>query len=175
MPIFCQPQTPPTLDQIHQRRHPATFWEVRSSSTSTENYQFLKELRETAETSTFQQLEQRFQNLADQLESLRAVDRQWDGFGAIAPEERSIRVAARLLKELKGVGAQPVAIRPAAEGGVGICFTSGNKYAQIEVSNDGDIYGLIVPTAGEPTFWEIGSAEQPIAQDWGRIRAALQP
>ena len=50
--------------------------------------------------------------------------------------------AARVLAHMAPFQLSLVNIVPSAEGGIGFCFAVGDRYADIESSNEGDILGV---------------------------------
>jgi len=119
------------------------------------------------------QAEQAYNARRDELSLLRVLEEGWDSYGSAAPAEVAISVAERSLETLKALHAVPAAIRPSNEGGVGVCFTEGAKYAQIEFLNNGEMYALMYGSADEPQVWEIPEPAD-VATAWTRIRAYLQ-
>jgi hypothetical protein len=130
-------------------------------------------LNQVAETAIYQQLEQTYNARFDELWSLQSLEADWDSYDAPPPEARAIKAAERSLEELKRARAMPVAVRPSNEGGVGICFTSSDKYAQIEFLNNGEAFALMYGAADEPKVWQIDRATA-FGGVWDLIRAYLQ-
>ena len=89
--------------------------------------------------------------------NLSALKEGWDSYEAPPPNRAAIRKALHILNLLDGPDLLNVRILPSAEGGVGICFVRGDRYADLECSNDGEVFGIrhtgrqaptLIPTDG---------------------------
>jgi len=171
--------SPPMLAgyiEAERTRHPAIYGELQSSSQSGEqriDLIFLDQLLKTSDLSTYHTLEHRYALLFDELASLRSLTPNWDTYGAAPPSDRAIQDAQTALSALRLLGAQPSAIRPSAEGGIGICFTADNAYAHLEFLNDGEVHALAYSAQRQPESWQIDPV-LGLAEAWNRIRADLQ-
>lgn len=66
------------------------------------------------------------------------------GYSGPPPNDRALAVAREILDtQCAPLGMVPTRVVASAEGGVGLVFTSGDRYADIEVFNDGDIAVLV--------------------------------
>jgi hypothetical protein len=63
----------------------------------------------------------------------------------------------------------PSRVVASAEGGVGVCFIDGYKYADIECLNSGTILGVISDKRTRPVVWEIEQSARGIARASERI------
>jgi hypothetical protein len=87
------------------------------------------------------------------------------------PNERAIANASRVL-ELSDVQALMRArILPSAEGGIGIHFTNGDRYADLECLNDGDILGVRYIGNQAPTLVQADATESSILSALQEIKA----
>jgi hypothetical protein len=176
MPILLPP-SPFDAAAADRRRHPAIYLEAPSSATSEPSRPtdkaFLAALSEAARGTVFFRLEQTYNARLDELSRLRSLERDWDSYGSAVPHESAISEAAKSLITLKGLQAMPDAIRPSNEGGVGVCFIEGAKYAHIEFSNNGEAFAMMYGPADDPQVWELAEPVD-IAATWTRIRAYLQ-
>ena len=66
----------------------------------------------------------------------------WDSYAAPPPNRTAIQKALHILDLLDMPDLLGVRILPSAEGGVGICFVRGDRYADLECSNDGEVFGI---------------------------------
>jgi hypothetical protein len=130
-------------------------------------------LRQAAEGAVYVQLEQTYNARLDELSRLRRFEKNWDSYGSDAPEETAISAASQSLTTLRSLQAMPGAMRPSNEGGVGVCFTEGAKYAHIEFSNNGEAFAVMYGPTDEPQVWELPEPFD-IPATWTRIRAYLQ-
>ncbi len=98
-------------------------------------------------------LEERYSKFYQQLKRLEELKSKWDGYSAEKPNNLAISKARNILNTLRELDISPRAILPSAEGGVAICFTEGNRYADIECFNDGDILiGLSDPQSSPKVY-----------------------
>jgi hypothetical protein len=170
-----------TLDYVNaeRRRHPAIFREAPSSPQSGPkrlDLIFLTQLQQISKASVFTRLEQRYSMLRDQLASMRLVTRGWDSYDAPPPGESSVRAAEQALNALRALNAEPDAVLPSADGGVGICFIHGPRYAHVEILNSGEWHALMYGgTNDPPEMWRIASVNpDALRETWSRISAYLQ-
>jgi hypothetical protein len=176
MPILIP--SPPTLFEVERRRHPAILGEAPSSSQSDakRDQAFRYQLLATSALSSYHTLEQTYNRLKDELFVLRALNRDWDTYGADPPSEATIRAAQLALPRLKALGALPAAVRPSSEGGVGICFVSREGYGHLEFLNEGEeVYALAYSSTRAPESWQLDGSDASLRQAWEQIRAYLQP
>jgi hypothetical protein len=134
----------------------------------------LKQLQETSLHSEFNRRAQRFAALADDLASLRHCAVGWDGYDAPIPNENSIAAAKNALHVLEGLNAEPTAVLPSADAGVGLCFTENDRYAHIEFLNNGEAWALMYGQTDEPQSWQLTArGDDAVRQAWARIRAFI--
>jgi hypothetical protein len=170
----------PTLyDSISlDRRHPAVYAEAPSSvqlGPDPIDRMYLKELLDAASRSASIRFEQLYSELFDQLVSLTRIERGWDSYSAPKPNPLAISTTKRVLEALRHLNAEPVAIMPSADGGAGICFMQGEKWAQFEILNNGEAHALMYGGVGSPQAWQIPIDQtDAVRQAWTRIGAYLQ-
>lgn len=78
--------------------------------------------------------------------------------------------ATTALTQLQADGLLPSRVVASAEGGVGLCFVDGIKYADIECLNSGTILGVISDKRTRPVVWEVDQSAGGIARASERIR-----
>jgi hypothetical protein len=91
----------------------------------------------------------------DQLDRLSALEPDWDGNGAEAPAAEATDNARAFLSRLGPKGFFPTGILPSAEGGIGIFFRNGNRYADIEFFNTGEIFGVTLDGSGKVQSFKL--------------------
>jgi hypothetical protein len=64
----------------------------------------------------------------------------------------------------------PTRVTASAEGGIAICFVDGEKYADVEFLNTGDILGVVSTSRDRPVAWEIEHSSRGLARAAARIR-----
>lgn len=89
------------------------------------------------------------------LRTLAALPYDWDGQGASPPNTISHGGARRVLELLHEMSFQPQRILPSVEEGICISFSRGNRYADIECFNSGDIAALVSDGTGNPQAWPV--------------------
>ena len=67
----------------------------------------------------------------------------WDGYDAPPPTNRAAALALTVQEIMKVEGLHGADVVPDADGGLAFCFFRGEKYADIECLNDGDIFSAI--------------------------------
>lgn len=174
---YLLPPNPADYLAADRRRHPAIYLEAPSSATidpsRPTDRAFLTALQDLASGAIYVQVEQAYNARLDELSRLRVLENGWDSYGSAPPTEAAISLATRSLEALKQFLAIPAAIRPSNEGGVGVCFTEGAKYAHIEFLNNGEAYAVMYGSSDDPQVWEITEPGNAAAA-WTRIRAYLQ-
>lgn len=104
---------------------------------------------------------------------LTKLEPNWDSYGAPAPNELAVTNTIRVLELLQPYElgfARPI---PSAEGGIGICFVNGDRYADLECSNEGEIIGVRYVGAEMPTLIEVDETEESIKAAVEQIRNHL--
>jgi hypothetical protein len=75
-----------------------------------------------------------------------------------------------IIQQLQADNLLPSRVVASAEGGLGVCFVAGNKYADIECLNSGTILGVISNKHDRPCVWEIEPNARGFARASERIR-----
>jgi hypothetical protein len=119
------------------------------------------------------QLKPVFERAKRQLRELENLRPNWDSYGAEPPSARARNAAERILNLLESKSVCPTRIVPSSEGGVGICFVAGDRYADIECLNSGEILAVTYIGTEEPHVWEIEPQESEIKQAIEQIRAHI--
>jgi len=159
-------------------RHPAIFGEMPSSAQvgpPRVDLLYREALLNAARHSEFNRRAQKFAALNDALARLRCCAFGWDGYDAPVPNANSIAAAENALRVLQRLNAEPAAVLPSADAGVGLCFTDNDRYAHIEFLNNGEAWALMYGQTDEPQSWQITANEDDgVRQAWNRISAFLQ-
>jgi hypothetical protein len=74
---------------------------------------------------------------------------------APAPNHLAVGLARLILARFHEIETTPDKIVATADGGVTICFIDGNKYSDIECSNEGGLLGVTTNRRDRPVVWEI--------------------
>lgn len=89
-------------------------------------------------------------------------------------EEKASTIALHLanivIEQLEQVEFAPSKIVESVEGGIAFCFVAGDKYADIECLNTGEILGVTTNRRDRPSVWEVQHNESEIARATERIR-----
>jgi hypothetical protein len=102
----------------------------------------VQRLQDVLENSIYWKTNSQYWFAVSQLSSLLDLRSNWDSYGAPAPNRTAVENALHILSLMPTLGLPLTSIVPSAEGGVGFCFKSGNRYADIESSNEGEIIGV---------------------------------
>ena len=175
MAIFV-PANVADLMNADKRRHPAIYGEAPSSGqlgVPQIDELYLRELQTVASSGAIRR-EQLYSALRDQLLSTAGLRKGWDSYLADAPSPLARRTAEKALEILRHLNAEPAAILPSVDGGIGICFSNDGKYGQLEFLNDGEAHALLYGGPGDPQAWQIDLAEpNGLREAWKRIGAYL--
>jgi hypothetical protein len=101
------------------------------------------------------------------IQQVSALQPNWDGYGAPAPNQTAIQITRRILSLLEPYDLSHVSIVPSVEGGVAICFVREDRYADIESLNSGELLGVRYVGRSVPALIRIKGTE-------ASIRAALE-
>ena len=63
---------------------------------------------------------------------------------------------------------------PSVEGGLSLLFVNGDKYADIECDNDGDVLVGMSDRTGDPELWELNLEGNNLNTTVDRIREFLK-
>ena len=108
------------------------------------------------------------------LRELSSLSRNWDSYGAEAPNDIALNWTKEILNILSKMEFAPTRITPSVENGVGISFICDNKYADIECFNEGDILAITSDGKGDPEVWEVEANSLGITSAIEKIRVFLQ-
>jgi hypothetical protein len=126
-----------------------------------------KELNQVTQGSVFRQ-HWLLVNLAQQqITTLSHLRTNWDSYGAPPPNDAAIENATRILLQMHSPDLEKVKIVPSGEGGIGLCFKTRDRYADLETSNDGSILGVRYAGMEAPILIPVDGSE-------GSIKAALE-
>jgi hypothetical protein len=89
---------------------------------------------------------------------------------APAPNQTAVAIARAVLSLFYQLALTPKQVTATADGGVAICFVNGNKYSDIECSNDGVILGVTSNRRDRPVVWEIEQSDAGIYEACARVR-----
>ena len=94
---------------------------------------------------------------------------------ADAPSAWVMQMAENIFHQLADEKLVPTEIVASAEGGVAFCFVAGDKYADIECLNSGNLLGVITNRSDRPIVWEIDQSTTGITQACEKISQFLNP
>lgn len=113
--------------------------------------------------------ESRSRVLREKISQMEMLRRNWDTYGAEPPNLAAKNQALELLSFLDPLEFLPTDALASAEGGVALVFATGNRYADIEVLNSGEILAVTFTRGEEPVAWEVEKNEPDISRAIGRI------
>jgi len=86
------------------------------------------------------------------------------------PSPKALTLAKFVFEQLQKDELSPSKTVASAEGGVAFCFVAGDKYADIECLNSGEILGVTTNRRDRPSVWEIQLNQSEVARATERIR-----
>ena len=89
------------------------------------------------------------------------------------PNMQALGLAWVIIRQLWKVEVPPTKVVASAEGGVAVYFVAGQKYADIECLNSGEILGVTTNRRDRPNVWEIEPSSSEIARAIERVREFL--
>ena len=101
---------------------------------------------------------------------LGRLQSNWDSYGAPAPNAIALETAIRVLELMQPSDLLVATIVPSAEGGIGFCFSAGDRYADIECSNDGSFLSVRYVGKETPRLIEIDGTDRSIMAALEEIR-----
>jgi len=108
------------------------------------------------------------------LQSLAKLQSNWDSYGAPTPNGTAVENAERILGRMNLFDLTLARIVPSAEGGIGICFSKDDRYADIESSNEGEVIGVRYVGMQPPTLIETDGTDEGIEAALKEIRNHLR-
>jgi hypothetical protein len=121
-----------------------------------------KRQQTVAESRRLSTFETDLADVVRDLLDLESISRDWNGLGSEPPTFDAVAGAVRVLRGLKSAWVRPERVAPSAEGGVGITFRRGRRFASIESLNSGEVVVLISDGTGSPRAWEIDGSGKNI-------------
>lgn len=114
----------------------------------------------------------RFAALFKKLDQIQLATEQWTRTMP-KPSEDSLSEARALLGRLRASNFVPSRVMPSAEGGIGICFEDGERYADFECTNDGRITGVISDRKGFVEAFAVDRSFEGESQAIAKVREFL--
>ena len=122
-------------------------------SSRTQNWQ-LEFKRSTGMSDTSHKI-RAYARLNVQLRGACGLKRNWDSYGAPAPNQLSLSLASQLLASLKFETLMPTALVPSAEGGIALYFIANEKTSYIEFRNSGEAISAMYDLESDPVVEEF--------------------
>lgn len=94
----------------------------------------------------------------DRIQDLKRYEDNWNGYGSEKPNTFSRAIAEGILLESVPYKI-PDNVSPSAQGGINLVFYAGNRYADIECFNSGEILGTTAIGNEDPDIWIINPSE----------------
>ncbi len=96
-----------------------------------------------------------FQSFYKKLRNFSRLNKGWDSYDAETPNLLAIAKTRLILEKLEQLNLVPTDVCPSVEGGASIYFIKGNKYADFECFNSGEILAGISNSVDEPSVLEV--------------------
>jgi hypothetical protein len=125
----------------------------------------------TIENAVSKDVVSRRKDFLDELESMKQLPRDWNGYASEPPNSIALDRAGRILDILQEMetACEPKEVVPSAEGGVGILFAEGNKRGLIECSNDDEVAAIVYEPGGQSNSWSVANYDGGIKETLSRI------
>jgi hypothetical protein len=146
---------------------------ILSSPSSVELERYTQNFRNgRGALSEYYKLLDRFAELESKLVRAGRLSRNWNSYGAEPPDVQAVEMARLTLRWLREAFLPPRQLAASAEGGIVLCFTENQRYADIEILNTGEISMAMYERGSEveePVI-EIGSDEESLRGAIASIR-----
>ena len=126
-------------------------------------------LRERSRISEFLRVVEQQRLLDQQIQKLRGLHRGWNSYDAEVPNATAFERTDQVLATAREHRIDVTRIVPSADGGIGICFVAGNRYAHIEASNDGELT-LVMFSGNDPAQVSEIQDEPALVEALNRVR-----
>lgn len=150
--------------ELDRRRIVLNSHEIKNSTGLT-NYKITEDIQRDIKKENW------YSKAFIKIENFQNLSKNWNSYGAEAPNSTSIHWAQKVIDVLHKFNFPPTGIVPSAEEGIGIYFSKGKLYADMECFNTGEILAVISDSKTEPTVWEVCEGEIPEAVE--RIRGFI--
>ncbi len=113
--------------------------------------------------------------LRRQLDDLRSLPDNWNGYGSAAPNATAFHTVDEILFVLHEMELrlEPKAAAPSAEDGIALLFSEEDKEALIECSNEGEVAAIVYRRGKDSLAWTIGDSRDEIREALQRIDAYI--
>ena len=109
-----------------------------------------------------------------ELDRLKKLQEDWDGYGAAPPNTTAIELAKTVVREFAAAKLRQFRVEPSVEEGICISFRRGDIYADIETFNSGEVVAAFSDGKGTPLVREVESTDDGIRQATRWIREHLK-
>ncbi len=110
----------------------------------------------------------------NELNALKLLDSSWKDGDLDPPNDKALFWADCALDCLRILDFSCTRISPSVDEGVVICFISGDKYADLEFFNTGEILAVISSRKSSPTIWTVLEDPADIYRAIDSIRDYIQ-
>jgi hypothetical protein len=109
--------------------------------------------------------------MTERLSSIKSLNNGWDGYDAEPPTDIALRLCQMAIGLLHEMNFRPARIAPSVDGGIALCFFVGEKYADLECCNSGEIAAIIKDRVrGFRKTWDIDPTQEQIKEALREIR-----
>lgn len=107
------------------------------------------------------------------LAELSHLQADWDSYDADPPAANSIELARHVFQSLSENDLEPTGIDPSAEGGICISFGDGDRYADFECFNSGELLAVTSRGGDETDVWAVSDVDQDLGDALDKLREFL--
>ena len=112
-------------------------------------------------------------NAFKRLAELSHLEADWDSYDADPPAADSIELARCVFQSLSENDLEPTGIDPSAEGGICISFGDGDRYADFECFNSGELLAVTSRGGDETDVWAVSDVGQDLGDAIDKLREFL--
>jgi len=134
---------------------------------------FVRNIELSKSTSGFWSSLEQYANIQNQMQALRLLSPDWDGYDAPVPSDRTMASASAMSETLQEMRFIPDTVVASAEGGIAFCYWNIGRYAQIEILNSGECVATMFDRENPPRISDLSSSRDAIARIVGEIQAYL--
>lgn len=150
-----------------------SFWQSNEASTSQVYEKPLRLMCGEIYRSAYWLTKARFAEARQRLKTTVTLECGWDTYGTEAPNDVARHLAGTILDALEADGLPPTRLLPSSEGGIAISFVEGDRRAEIEIYNSGEVAAATYSANSEPVVWELCNLDSALKNSITEIRVHL--
>ena len=110
-----------------------------------------------------------------QLDRMTGLDVDWAADGGEPPNDEARANARQVLAVLNILSLHVEYVTASASSGITICLQRGERYADIECFNTGEIWAVVSARSQSPQTWQLEARRSAVEETLHRIASVLTP